>query len=69
MFMQMGEGVDAETWEWHRQCGDYSRWIAEAIKDRELADQVAEIERSDRAIDEARAALHTIIEQRYTLPG
>lgn len=68
-FMQMGDGVDAGTWQWHRERGDYSRWIAEAIKDEELAAEAGGIERSDGPVDDARAALHAAIQRRYTLPG
>ncbi len=69
MFMQMGGGVDAETWQWHRERCDYSRWMAEAIKDQELAKEVSDIEQSDRSTEDARTELHAAIERRYTLPG
>jgi len=69
MFVEMADGVDDETWDWHRREGDYSRWVGLAIKDRELAEQVAAVERSDLPTGEAKARLRAEIEQRYTLPA
>jgi hypothetical protein len=68
-FIQIGEGVDRETWEFHRGRGDYSRWIGLAIKDRELTREIEQLERSDQPTDEARRALRAAIEARYTLPS
>lgn len=34
VFVQIAEGVDEETWQWHRERGDYSRLFASSIKDR-----------------------------------
>src|SRR3569623_1514966 len=31
IFMQLAEGVDEATWEYHLRCGDYSRWFRTAI--------------------------------------
>ena len=69
MFVQMGDGVDEATWEFHRQQGDYSRWAELSIKDRELTAELAAIETSDLPFDQARAAVHDAIERRYTLPS
>ncbi len=69
MFVEMAEGVDDETWEWHRRRGDYSRWIGEAIKDRELSGEVAGIEADALPAGEARARVRAEIERRYTLPA
>ncbi|HRK96275.1 MAG TPA: HAD family hydrolase, partial [Rhodospirillales bacterium] len=44
VFMQLAEGVDDETWLHHLRQGDYSRWFREAIKDQDLAREVAEAE-------------------------
>lgn len=70
LFTQIAEGVDDETWLFHLQQGDYSRWFQEAIKDESLAEEVAEIEKSDRnSASETRNAIKAAIEQRYTLPA
>jgi hypothetical protein len=50
MFLQIAEGVDDATWLHHLRAGDYSRWVAESIKDQELASEVALIEK-DKALD------------------
>ncbi len=44
MFMQLADGVDDATWLHHLRQGDYSRWFREAVKDQDLARQVAEAE-------------------------
>ncbi len=69
MFLEMADGVDADTWEYHRRQGDYSRWIGLSIKDRELTDMIAQVEQGDLPVDEARAAIRDAIERRYTLPA
>jgi HAD superfamily hydrolase (TIGR01484 family) len=68
-FLQLADGVDDETWEFHRRRGDYSKWARAAIKDNQLADELAEIE-ADRAADprDTRAAVRAAVEARYTLP-
>ena len=70
LFTQIAEGVDDETWLFHLQQGDYSRWFQEAIKDESLAEEVAEIEKSNHnSASESRNAIKAAIEQRYTLPA
>jgi hypothetical protein len=69
LFLQMADGVDLETWNWHRQRRDFSRWIETAIKDPELAREVAVIEAGETGPEEARRLVRTAIERRYTLPG
>lgn len=46
IFIQMAEGVDAETWDFHLRRGDYSSWFRSVIKDSDLADQIARVEQS-----------------------
>lgn len=66
-FVQLAEGVDEETWLHHLRQGDYSKWVREGIKDEELANEVAEIER-DKSVSssESRARIREAIERRYT---
>ena len=69
-FLQIGDGVDDETWEYHRKRGEYSQWIREQIKDEQLADELAKIEQDKRANPkDTRAAVRAAIEARYTLPA
>src|SRR5207237_493061 len=70
MFLQLAEGVDDATWLYHLRAGDYSRWLASAIKDDELAGEIAAIE-TDAALDagESRSRVKAAIERRYTAPA
>ncbi len=68
MFLDLADGVDADTWAFHRGRGDFSRWMQEAIKDRDLATEVASIEQSGDDADAARAKIRAAVEARYTLP-
>ena len=70
LFAQIAEGVDAPTWQHHRQLNDYSTWFRTVIKDDELAREAAAVE-SDGALD-ADASRERIIEavqRRYTAPA
>jgi HAD superfamily hydrolase (TIGR01484 family) len=69
LFVQMGDGVDEETWEFHRRNGDYSDWMLSCVKDEELSEEVAAIETGDLPFEEARNAVREAIERRYTAPG
>jgi HAD superfamily hydrolase (TIGR01484 family) len=69
LFLQIADGVDPETWSYHQGRNDYSRWLREAVKDVELADEVHQIEESTDVPDRARAQVRRAIDQRYTLPA
>ena len=70
MFLQMADGIDDDTWRYHLHRGDYSAWVREAIKDVELADEIADIETSqDVPADDSRAAVAEAIGRRYTEAG
>jgi len=67
-FCELAEGVDEATWAHHLRLGDYSRWIREMIKDPELADEVAALERDPApAPDVGRAGVLEAIRRRYTV--
>jgi hydroxymethylpyrimidine pyrophosphatase-like HAD family hydrolase len=70
LFVQIADGLDDETWLYHLRVGDYSAWFRDAIKDAELAEEAAAIERdpADRA-DESRERIRRAIDARYTLPA
>jgi DNA helicase HerA-like ATPase len=70
MFLQIGDGVDDETWLHHQRQGDYSRWIRDIIKDEDLAAEVAAVE-EDRSASpkEARQRIRAAVEQRYAAPA
>ena len=69
MFLEIGAGVDGETWEFHRRQGDFSRWVELSIKDRELTAEIAAIECGGQPFEAARNAVREAIERRYTLPA
>ncbi|MGF6544553.1 HAD hydrolase family protein [Paraburkholderia youngii] len=69
LFVEIAEGVDAATWQFHRQRGDYSRWFEQQIGDTDLADEARGIEQ-DSALDAAQslARIRAAIHARYTQP-
>jgi hypothetical protein len=67
LFAQMAEGLDEETWNFHLSQGDYSRWLREAIKDKDLAGIVAGIEQdSNLSAAESRQQIIEAIRKNYT---
>jgi hypothetical protein len=70
MFVQIGDGVDDETWVYHQRKGHYSRWIRDVIKDDDLAAEVAAVEEDRKASPrESRRRIRDAIEQRYAAPA
>lgn len=70
MFLQIGEGVDDETWLFHLKEHHYSRWFCDAIGDEDLAAEARQAE--DETRDDAaasRAALRRLVTRRYTAPA
>ncbi|HEX6003756.1 MAG TPA: hypothetical protein VFZ14_07155 [Burkholderiales bacterium] len=68
IFSQIAEGIDEESWLYHLQRGDYSRWFRDSVKDRYLADQTERIERRALESAQSRKLIRNLIESRYTLP-
>lgn len=66
IFMQNAEGLDDETWQYHLQRHDYSKWFRDVIKDEELADCTQAIE-SDATLSpqESRQAVFAQIRERF----
>jgi len=69
MFLEMADGGDDATWEWHRARGDFSQWVETSIKDHDLTAELRAIEQSNSAAGEARQQVRDAIERRYTLPA
>ncbi|GGX32237.1 phosphoglycolate phosphatase [Pigmentiphaga litoralis] len=69
LFVELGDGVDDDTWTWHLQRGDYSRWFEDVIGDSDLAEAARQVE-ADTALDskQSRARIRDAIESRYTQP-
>jgi hypothetical protein len=67
LFVQIADGVDDDTWRYHLEQGDVSRWFRDVIKDDALADEAAAIEsRADLPTGVSRARVRAAVEQRYT---
>jgi hypothetical protein len=70
IFVQMADGVDDDTWLHHLSAHDYSRWVREAIKDDELADELEQIEGQPARNPQAtRRSVREAIERKYTAPA
>jgi len=69
-FLQLGEGVDSETWLYHLRQGEYSHWFRDVIKDEDLAAEAEHIEEMANASpSETRTLMRAAIEKRYTGPS
>jgi hypothetical protein len=69
-FMDLGDGVDDDTWLHHLKRNEVSRWLREGIKDEPLAAQAAAIERNLQLDAKAsRRKMRELIEATYTLPA
>lgn len=69
-FVEIGSGLDEDTWLFHLKNGDYSRWLSTAIKDEELASEVSEIEQAPGiSAGESLGRIREAIDRRYTLPA
>ncbi|MBV8051566.1 MAG: HAD-IIB family hydrolase [Acidobacteriaceae bacterium] len=69
-FLQLADGIDDETWMYHLQKHDYSGWFRSVIKDDELGQQAAEIERDNSlSPEESRHRIKEAVERRYTAPA
>ena len=69
LFLQIGDGVDDDTWMYHFRRGDYSRWFAEKIKNDELAARTKELEQEkDISPSTGKRQLRALVEGFYTLP-
>lgn len=67
IFVQLAEGLDEDTWQFHREGGHYSRWFGDVIKDPDLAAEAAAVEQ-DGALDAttSRERIIAAVERRYT---
>jgi len=69
VFCQIAEGIGEDTWMFHLRRHDYSRWMRDVIRNRDLAAAVEDIERrADLTPSQTRALVCAAVEARYTLP-
>jgi HAD superfamily hydrolase (TIGR01484 family) len=67
LFMQLADGVDDETWQFHLLRHDVSEWFRTIIKDEPLAAEAADVEaRGDMSPQESRTRIREAIQRRYT---
>lgn len=67
LFLQIGDGVDDETWLHHLKQHDYSSWVRSAIKNPELAAELEKIEGDSDSAATSRKRIRGAIEKVYTL--
>lgn len=67
-FIQMAEGIDDETWEFHLHRGDYAQWFRNSIKDEQLAQDTNTIASLTLSPKESRSLMKQKIKEAYTLP-
>jgi hypothetical protein len=65
VFMQIGEGVDDDTWLFHLRSGDYAQWFREIVKDDDLAQRAQSCAAADLSAAESRARIFEFIRQKY----
>jgi HAD superfamily hydrolase (TIGR01484 family) len=67
LFLQIGEGVDEETWLYHLHRGDYENWFRSIIRDSGLANAAASIAlRPGLTAQDGRALIRAAIERSYS---
>ncbi|MCC8426415.1 HAD-IIB family hydrolase [Mucilaginibacter sp. UR6-11] len=69
LFIQIGRGIDDETWLFHLHRHDYSKWFRYAVKDEKLAMAAAHIEDQGLNAEGSRQAIFHAILERYTAPA
>jgi hypothetical protein len=69
-FIRLADGLDDETWLYHLNRGDYSKWIRESIKDEVLAGEVHNYEKENAGrARESRDGIKSAIRRYYTAPA
>ncbi|WP_010585733.1 HAD family hydrolase [Schlesneria paludicola] len=70
IFLQLADGVDDATWEFHLHRGDYEQWFRECIKDEVLAASAKRVaELPGVSPRESRQMIRDAVELDYTLPA
>jgi hydroxymethylpyrimidine pyrophosphatase-like HAD family hydrolase len=66
VFMQLGEGVDDETWNHHLCKGDYARWFHDVLQDEDLAKRAEGLSNNGKLpAAESRSQLFDFIRKKY----
>ena len=76
LFLQLAEGIDAETWMYHLKQHDYSTWVRNCIKDKTLAAEIQEIENNEtlghaQSLTQIKSAIeyHYVLSAHHSLPS
>ena len=64
-FIQMGSGVDDETWLYHLKRNDYFNWFRGSVKDESLAESAEHMNKNFSA-GKSRQEIFKMIQERYT---
>ncbi len=68
LFLQLAEGIDADTWMYHLKQHDYSKWVRDCIKDNILATEIQEIENNEGlGHSQSLTQIKSAIEHHYVL--
>jgi len=66
-FVKLARQVDAATWHYHLQRGDYSHWFRTAVQDDTLAAEAMLVEKLDIPPQDSRERLLAAVTNRYTI--
>ena len=66
-FVELAEGVDEATWAHHLAAAEYSAWVRQMIKDPELAEEIAAVERSGLPAADSRRQVLDRVRARYSV--
>jgi HAD superfamily hydrolase (TIGR01484 family) len=66
-FLEIADGVDDGTWDFHLREHDYSRWLRREIKDEDLAREVEVVENADLDSLASRSQVRELVERYYVV--
>ena len=66
-FLKKIEHIDIKSIEFHFYRGDFEKWMAEIIGDKELVDQIKKLKDQNLTGGKLRNQLHQIISKRYEM--
>lgn len=64
-FMGKISEVNVKSLEFHFYRGDFEKWIAEVLEDKELAEEIRKLQEHSLTGDELRIRLYTTVSNRY----
>ena len=64
-FMDKISEVNVKSLEFHFHRGDFEKWIAEVLEDKELAEEIRKLQRHGLTGDELRIQLYISVSRRY----